>query len=459
MQQDPSFLRKLLKYDVPGPRYTSYPTVPVWKTDFHEKDYVGIIGERQGLSEGVPLSLYVHVPYCETQCYFCGCNAVANPTRRGVGDYIHALESEICRIAAVYQRKGPLVQVHFGGGSPNYLTEREMDAVWTAIEAHFEVLPDAEVSIEIDPRAATPDQLAYLRDRGFNRMSFGVQDFNVDVQRTIGRIQPFELTRNVFDACRRLQFDSINIDLVYGLPKQDARSFVETLARINELKPDRIAVFNYAHLPQLRPFQRRFRESDLPAPDEKLKIFLATHDNFLKQGYVQVGMDHFAKPNDELCRAMKERSLHRNFQGYTTKAGCRLLGIGATAISDLGDCYAQNEKRLPAYVEQAGRGSLPIVRGMRLSEEDVLRRAVIHTLMCHFFLDKTAIEERYSINFDAYFRTEIGRLAAFVEDRMVELDGKAIRVLDAGKLVIRNMCMVFDAYLTGKDGAVFSRTV
>src|SRR6202041_3031403 len=390
----------LEKYNRPGPRYTSYPTAPVWKEDFGPDDLENCYARAEELA--TPLSLYMHIPFCENLCLFCACTVSIQKDKKVAIPYLDALKREIDHVATKVSRKRPVIQFHWGGGTPTYLSVAQMEDLFQYTHDRFSFAPDAEIGIEVDPRVTSRAQLESLWRLGFNRLSMGIQDFQPKVQETIHRVQPYEMTRDLIIAARELGFESLNVDLIYGLPFQTAESFKDTIDKTLTLAPDRVAMFSYAHVPWLKKQQGSF-ETHLPEGMEKFRIFRAGLERFLGAGYLYIGMDHFARPGDELAVAQKNRTLHRNFQGYTTKAGADLYGMGVSAISSIGAAYAQNRREVPAYQETIGTRGIATMRGYRLSADDLLRRAVIGRLLCHTVIPKHEIEREFSINFDEYF--------------------------------------------------------
>lgn len=450
----------LRKYDRPGPRYTSYPTAPVWKTDFTAQDYQQAIG-RSNRQPAKPLSLYFHIPFCEMLCYFCGCSTIISRDKGKAADYIDVLGSEIELLGSLFPRNRKVVQLHFGGGTPSSLTPAQNRVLFSRINQSFDVdYQEGEISIEIDPRHASDDYLETIRELGVNRISMGVQDFDPAVQKAVNRIQPVDLTERVYRKVRDLGFHSINIDLIYGLPFQTVKGFEKTLDEIIRLSPDRLAIFNYAHVPWLKKHMVLIREEDLPRLEVKFELMELIGEKLTGAGYVYIGMDHFAKPDDELTRAQANRTLYRNFQGYTTKAEADLVGIGVTSISMVGDVYAQNQKGLPDYQSQVVEGKLPIHRGYRLSKDDQMRRAVITRIMCDLEIDRKHVLDAFGESFDQYFAVEIGSLGEFAGDGLLEIDPDRIRLTPLGRIFMRNIAMVFDIYLrNAPKGPLFSRTL
>ncbi len=449
----------IAKYDQSGPRYTSYPTAVQFHEGFGNADYARIA--RASNESGRPLSLYFHIPFCDTICFYCACNKVATKDRSKAQEYLDRLYREIALQAELYDDDRPVVQLHWGGGTPTFISHEQMRELMKVTGEHFRLLPNdqGEYSIEIDPREATAETVALLREIGFNRMSLGVQDFDPLVQQAVNRIQSQEETMAVLEAARREGFRSVSIDLIYGLPHQSRERFERTLDRIIEVGPDRLSVFNYAHLPQIFKPQRRIDAAELPPPEEKLAILHMTAQKLADAGYVYIGMDHFARPDDELAVAQREGTLYRNFQGYSTHADCDLIGLGITSIGMVGNCYAQNLKELESYYQRIDAGELAVFRGLELTLEDELRRDVITRLICNFVLDFASVEQRWNIDFHEHFADELARLEEMAADGLLELDDKGIRVLPVGRMLIRNICMVFDAYLKQAQGQRFSRVI
>jgi len=423
----------LEKYNRPGPRYTSYPTAPVWKDDFGPDDLEKYYACAEQLA--TPLSLYMHIPFCENLCLFCACTVSIQKDKKVAVPYLDALKHEIDHVAKRVSRKRPVIQFHWGGGTPTYLSVAQMEDLFQYAHDRFSFAPDAEIGIEVDPRVTSRAQLESLWRLGFNRLSMGIQDFQPKVQETIHRVQPYEIG-----------FQSINIDLIYGLPYQTADSFRATIDQALTLLPDRVAMFSYAHVPWLKKQQGSF-EAHLPEGMEKFRIFRAGLEKFLSAGYLYIGMDHFARPGDELAIAQQNRTLHRNFQGYTTKAGADLYGMGVSAISSIGEAYAQNRREVPAYESTVATRGIATMRGYRLSADDVLRRAVIGRLLCHTVIPKHEVEAEFGVDFDEYFAPELLRLESAREEGLVVLSPEDIRVTPLGRIFIRNIAMTFDRYL------------
>jgi oxygen-independent coproporphyrinogen-3 oxidase len=446
----------LEKYNQPGPRYTSYPTAPEWDEGFGEPDLLAVF--READSRRAPLSLYFHLPFCQSLCLYCGCNVVISKNHEVSISYLDHLKREIDWVSREVSSSRSTEQLHWGGGTPTFLSPAQIEDLFAYIRARFSFSSDAEISVEIDPRVTAEDHLIALRRTGFNRVSLGIQDFDPLVQKTVHRIQPFDDTRSLFDQCRALGFESINVDLIYGLPHQTSESFSETVDKIIAINPDRIALFSYAHVPWMKKQQGSFARF-LPEGMEKFRIFTSAIDRFTCAGYRYIGLDHFARPDDEICRAQEERTLHRNFQGYTTKAGCDLYGMGVSSISGLEDAYAQNQRDLAGYYRAIEEGRSPVMRGLRVSREDKLRRSVINRILCHCSVVKREVERDFDICFDDYFASELDRLTELEADGLVRLSSDRIEVAPLGRIFIRNIAMVFDAYLSADRQRVFSKTL
>jgi len=449
----------LEKYNRPGPRYTSYPTAPVWKDDFGPDDLENYY--VQANTAAAPVSLYMHLPFCENLCLFCACNVSIQKNKNVTIPYLEALKREIDHVSSRISKKRAVTQFHWGGGTPTYLTPTQMEDLFGYASEHFTFAADAEIGIEIDPRVTSRAHLESLRRLGFNRLSMGIQDFQPKVQETIHRVQPYEMTRDLILAARELGFESLNVDLIYGLPYQTAESFRSTIDKTVTLAPDRVAMFSYAHVPWLKKQQGSF-QMYLPEGMEKFRIFRTGLEHFLDAGYVYIGMDHFALPGDELAIAQKNRTLHRNFQGYTTKAGADLYGMGVSAISSVAGAYAQNLKEVPAYQSTVASRGIATARGYKLSEDDVLRRAVISRLLCHTVIPKHEIEQQFAISFDEYFGPELEHLNDSRDEGLVILEPDQIRVTPLGRIFIRNVAMVFDRYLREQQmdqRPLFSKTL
>lgn len=448
------------KYDKPGPRYTSYPTAPQFNSSFTSEKYLDEIIRTNNESNPPELSLYYHLPFCDTLCYFCGCNMIITRNRDRIKDYIKYLKNEIDLLRTYIVDGRKVAQLHWGGGTPTHLDPDEISDLIAYINKNFEMKKDAEEGCEIDPRGLTKDHLAALRNGGFNRISMGVQDFDEKVQKAVNRVQPEEMTRQVVSWVKELGFQSINLDLIYGLPFQSSESFAKTVDAILDISPDRVAVFNYAHVPWMKKHMALIKEEDLPRPEEKLQILKMTIEKLTGAGYEFIGMDHFAKPDDELAVALKEKKLYRNFQGYSTHAGTDLYGMGITSISQIGKCYSQNVKKEKEYFNLIEEGTFPIERGFYLSDDDLLRRHVITKVMCDFELDFESVEKQFGIEFNKYFESSLKGVAEFIDDGLIKLSDRSLEVTNMGRMLVRNIAMNFDAYLERKDSnARYSRTV
>ncbi|MEJ2455005.1 MAG: oxygen-independent coproporphyrinogen III oxidase [Candidatus Thiodiazotropha sp.] len=438
------------KYDQSGPRYTSYPTAVQFHEGFDEESYKRVL--RESNEGGSPLSLYFHIPFCDTICFYCACNKVATKDRSMAADYLSRVYEELRMQSALIDPSRVVTQLHWGGGTPTFISHDEMRELVAQTRKYFTLLDDdsGEYSIEIDPREAKGDTVKLLRELGFNRMSLGVQDFDARVQKAVNRIQTKQETLSVLQAARDEGFRSMSIDLIYGLPFQSVESFSSTLDQILEVDPDRLSIFNYAHLPERFKPQRRINEEQLPPAQEKLDILQMTIDKLSSAGYVYIGMDHFAKPEDELVKAQENGTLYRNFQGYSTHSDCDLIGIGVTSIGMVGPSYAQNMRSLDEYYQRIDSGRLPIFKGIELTRDDQIRRDVITRLICHFSLKIPDFEARWGINFAEYFATELAKLEGMQQDGLVEIANNSISVKPRGRLLIRNICMQFDAYLNSQ---------
>jgi oxygen-independent coproporphyrinogen-3 oxidase len=449
----------LARYNRPGPRYTSYPTAPIWNDSFGPADLEKV--HEQAERAQTPVSLYMHIPFCESLCLFCACNVVIQKNKSVAPPYLDVLKRETERISRSISKSRPVVQFHWGGGTPTYLTPAQIEDLFGFARDRFHFAPDSEIGIEVDPRVTSRAHLETLRKLGFNRLSMGIQDFQEEVQQAVHRIQPFEMTRDLLLAARELGFDSINVDLIYGLPYQTPASFSHTVDQIIGLAPDRIALFSYAHVPWLKKQQGSF-VGHLPEGMVKFEIFRTGLLKFVEAGYLYIGMDHFAKPGDELAISQQNRTLHRNFQGYTTKAGADLYGMGITAISGIQNAYAQNYRDIPSWEKAVAERGLATMRGYHLSNEDRLRRAVISRLLCHTVVLKDEISREFAINFDEFFADELRRFETFREDGLVLLNRKEIRATWLGRIFIRNLAMIFDPYLEKQQLAskpLFSKTL
>ncbi len=447
------------RYNRPGPRYTSYPTAPVWTDSFGPNEYETAIALAD--QKRSPVSLYMHLPFCESLCLFCACNVIIRKDKSGTPPYLDILKKETAHIARGVSPDRQVAQFHWGGGTPTYLSPEQIEDLFGFTRERFTFAPDAEIGIEVDPRVTTREHLETVRRMGFNRLSMGVQDFKEEVQKAVHRIQPYEQTRDLIQTARQLGFDSINVDLIYGLPYQTADSFAHTVEQIVGLSPDRIAMFSYAHVPWLKKQQGSF-VAHLPEGMKKFDIFRSGLLKFLEAGYLYIGMDHFAKENDELAVSQRNRTLHRNFQGYTTKAGADLYGMGITAISGIQETYAQNYRDIPSWEKAVSERGIATMRGYRLSPDDVIRREVISRLLCHTVIVKDEISKQFDINFDEYFAPELARLKTPEADGLVVINDKEIRTAWLGRIFIRNLAMVFDPYLEKQhldSKPLFSKTL
>jgi oxygen-independent coproporphyrinogen-3 oxidase len=439
----------ITKLSQSGPRYTSYPTADRFQGDFGYSQFLEAVAGLRMRRSRRPLSLYIHIPFCDTVCYYCGCNKIVTKDHSKAAVYLGYLKQEIDMQGRLFDGMGQIEQLHFGGGTPTYLSDKQMGDLMAHLHANFDFADDAhgEYSIEIDPRTVSVERVHSLRAQGFNRISLGVQDFDPDVQKAVNRIQPEAETRAVMDAARAAGYRSISIDLIYGLPKQTMASMTQTLDKVIDASPDRIALYNYAHLPHIFKPQRRIADADMPTPAVKLELLAMCIQRLCDAGYIYIGMDHFAKPDDELAVAQRQGRLQRNFQGYSTRAESELISCGVSAISAVGATYSQNEKTLDAYYARLDDGVLPITRGIKMDNDDLLRRMVIGKLMCNFELSLSSIEQGFPIKFRQYFAAELQKLKAFEDDGLLTVDDEWISVTPKGRLLIRNICMVFDRYL------------
>ena len=454
-------LQLLKKYSKPGPRYTSYPTAPIFSDQFKAGSYHDEIVRTNSEDDQAPLSIYVHLPFCDTLCYFCGCTMKITHHRSNISEYNKYVKKEVDLVAPLVNKNRKTVQLHWGGGTPSYLEPEEILDLGNYFKERFNYDDDIEAGVEIDPRGLTLGHMQAFREIGFNRVSMGVQDFNLKVQEAVNRVQPESITRDGVNWSRQLGFGSINLDLIYGLPFQTLESFADTVDKIIDISPDRIAVFNYAHVPWLKSHQKVIDEKTLPSPEEKLEIFKMTIEKLIAAGYWNIGMDHFAKPEDELCISQKNKTLYRNFQGYSTKAGCDLYGFGMSAIGHFRETYQQNTKKIPEYYKMLDGGSLATHAGYRMTADDHIRKEVIMRIMCDMELDKKQIEKQFGIVFDQYFSKGLNKLKSIEQDGLVSLSPGKITVEGVGRLVVRNIAMCFDAYLETmeKEKPIFSKTV
>lgn len=457
---DPAVVQR---FDRPGPRYTSYPTAVEFHDGIGDETYRQHLAAADRAPGGEPLSLYVHIPFCAKHCSYCGCHVIATPKREIAGEYLSYLGKELERVAALLPSRRRLAQMHWGGGTPTYLEPAQLEELYALVSRQFELLPDAERAIEVDPRITTTAHLEALAGLGFNRLSFGVQDFTPAVQEAIGRGQTFEQTRDLMASARRVGFaDGINLDLVYGLPLQTEETFRASLDRVVELRPDRLAIYSFAYVPWIRPNQKRIDQAALPHREAKMALYFAALEKLLDAGYEPIGMDHFALPEDELARAARAGRLDRNFMGYTVKPTSTMIAFGVSGIGEVEGGFFANEKKLSRYYEALDAGRLPIERGYELDADDRIRQFVIRQLMCNFRVGKRAVAERFGIDFDTYFASALAGLDEVLAEGFVSVDAEAVTVEPAGRLFVRNVCMAFDRYLEAKregNRPVFSRTV
>jgi oxygen-independent coproporphyrinogen-3 oxidase len=448
----------LNKYDISGPRYTSYPTADRFVEAFTEDAYKLALQNRRSVAAVSPLSIYVHIPFCESLCFFCACNKIVTKHHERSAEYLSYLNREIDLHIEHLGTGQTISQLHLGGGSPTFFSDDELSDLMSMLKRNFVFAPGGEYSIEVDPRTVNEQRLKHLADLGFNRLSFGVQDFDPEVQKAVHRIQPAEQVFSLVDAARRLKFESVNVDLIYGLPMQTPESFNRTLAQVVELRPNRIALYGYAHLPERFKPQRRISEYELPAAQDKITMLASALSAFIKAGYVYVGMDHFALPDDDLAIAKRQGRLHRNFQGYSTQPDCDLISLGVSAIGRVGATYSQNAKTIEEYFDHLNHGRFPVVRGLALSRDDVIRRAVIMAIMCQGSLQYEAIELAYMVDFKTYFAPELEQLKTLQSTGMLILEEGGMQVTDTGWFFVRAVAMVFDRYLqTDRNRARFSK--
>ena len=450
---------KFTKYSKPGPRYTSYPTALEFGEEYKYDEYINKLKNKD---TSRPISLYFHLPFCRNACYFCGCNVVFTSKEDKMLRYVEYLKKELKILSGCLDCNREVIQMHFGGGTPTFFSAEQLEIIINEIKIYFpNFVENAEISCEIDPRHINEDQMRVMSEAGFNRVSFGIQDFNEKVQIAVHRIQPYEVTKAAMDLARKYNMLSVNTDLIYGLPFQTLETFKETLELALTLNPDRFAVFNYAHVPWLKKTMRKIDETTLPLPDEKLQIMQYTIDFFTSHGYKMIGMDHFAKPEDDLFKAIKTGELHRNFQGYTTRGGADLIGVGLTSIGEGQDYYAQNFKDMKSYEKAIDEGKLPFEKGILLNEDDKIRKFVVMELMSNFKLDIKRFESLYNVNFKEYFADAIETLKPFEEDELLTISDDSIVCSETGTLLIRNIAMAFDAYMKkhAASSKTFSKTV
>ena len=448
----------LKKYDVSGPRYTSYPTADRFVEAFTQDAYMLALEQRRAIAATQPLSIYVHIPFCESLCFFCACNKIVTKHHERSAEYLRYLNREIDLHIEHLGAGQTISQLHLGGGSPTFFSDEELAELMSMLKRNFVFAPGGEYSIEVDPRTVNEQRLKHLADLGFNRLSFGVQDFDPEVQKAVHRIQPAEQVFSLVEAARRYQFESVNVDLIYGLPMQTPESFKRTLAQVVELRPNRIALYGYAHLPERFKPQRRISEYELPAAADKITMLGSALKAFIDAGYVYVGMDHFALPDDDLAIAKRQGRLHRNFQGYSTQPDCDLISLGVSAIGRVGATYSQNAKTIEEYYDHLNHGRFPVVRGLALSRDDIVRRAVIMAIMCQGALEYEAIELAYMLDFKSYFADEMEALKALEKTDMLVLEEDGLQVTDTGWFFVRAVAMVFDKHLqTDRNRARFSK--
>ena len=449
------------RYDTFGPRYTSYPTAVQFTTDYDDEDYRRWVKYSNENPIPSPLSLYLHIPFCDTICYYCGCSKVITKDKTKAAPYIKLLKHEIKLQGALFAKDRKVTQIHWGGGTPTFLSDEEIKEIIDCIRENFNVVDDSEVEfgIEVDPRTVDQQRLKSLSEMGFNRISFGVQDFDPAVQEAVNRVQSTDEIKQHIDDARNFGFKSINIDLMYGLPKQTVASFTETLDTTIKLNPDRLAVYNYAHLPEMFKPQRRINEDELPSAEEKLNILQLCIDKLQDAGYVYIGMDHFAKKTDDLVTAQREGSLQRNFQGYSTHADCDMIAMGITAISQVGDNYGQNVRTIEEYESYLKQNRIPVFRGIELEADDVLRREVINQLMCNNSLDIEQLERRWRIDFKSYFKSSLEGLQQMADDGLLKISNTKLTITATGRLLARSICMQFDRYLQEQSNKRFSKVI
>ena len=456
---DAQLIRKLSQQ---GPRYTSYPTADRFSGAFGHRGFLDVVAGLRQRTPARPLSLYLHIPFCDTVCYYCACNKIVTRDRSKAVTYLSYLKREIAMQGQLFAGMNGIEQLHLGGGTPTYFSDAQMDELMAHLRRWFSFAPDhvGEYSIEVDPRTVTRERVFRLRAQGFNRISLGVQDFDPDVQKAVNRMQPEAETIAIIEAARDARFRSVSIDLIYGLPKQSVATMEQTLAKVISASPDRVAIYNYAHLPHLFKPQRRIAEADMPSSETRLDMLALCIRRLTEAGYVYIGMDHFARPTDDLAVAQRDGLLHRNFQGYSTHAESDMVACGVSAISAVDASYSQNVKTLDAYYERLDRDELPIERGIKLDRDDVLRRAVIQMLMCDFELQVGPLEQAHGIDFQGYFATELGKLALLAADGLLTIEPGRLKVTPKGRLLIRNICMVFDRYLNPMAEPLrYSRTI
>ena len=449
------------KYDRPGPRYTSYPTVPVWTDSVGSDTYSNAL-DSASQNKDEPLSLYLHLPFCKKRCYFCACNVFIPRRPEQITKYVATLLTEIHRVAERLAPRNKVMQLHFGGGTPTYLSVDTFGQVMDALEKRFVFMDDAELSIEVDPRVTTKAHLTFLAERGFNRISMGVQDFDLAVQKSIGREQSYDLTKRCIEYAREKGFKSVNLDLIYGLPKQTVEKFRETVKRTIELKPDRLAVYSFAFLPSLVGNQKLIKKEQLPSPEVKYELSKAAFELFTAHGYCNIGMDHYALPDDELRVAQQEGRLMRNFMGYTVSKATDLIGIGISAIGLVNNTFVQNNAEMDGYLDSINSGGFATKRGLIMSEDDLIREYIIAQIMCNFTLNADQLKENFNVSFSEYCKNEISKLDTFIDDGLLVINERGLHVTDFGRGFVRNIAMIFDAYIkapTADKPLTFSRTI
>ncbi len=449
----------LSKYDLAGPRYTSYPTAPQFHESFSDQDFMAAVTRSNQSAR--PLSLYIHIPFCEALCFYCGCNKVVTNNKARAQPYLDSVAKEIANASRLFDGNRMVKQLHWGGGTPTFISDDEMFELMKVTRTHFKLLDDdsGEYSIEVHPGKVSGKTMGHLRNLGFNRVSMGVQDFDPNVQLAVNRFNSRQEVQALINDLRSQDYHSISMDLIYGLPKQTLKSVDETLAQVIDLSPDRLSLFNYAHMPHLFKSQELIKADDLPSPLQKLELLHMAIERLQDAGYVYIGMDHFAKPNDSLVIAQQQGKLQRNFQGYSTHGDCDLLAFGVSAISAFGDCYVQNAKNLLDYQARIHNQEHARIRGLQLSEEDIIRKDAINQLICHFELNFDLLSQGHGINAREYFSNELAELRPMVDDGLVQIGAQSIKVLDAGRLLIRRICMVFDAYLKSSEQIRYSKVI
>ncbi len=454
-------LELLRKYDRPGPRYTSYPTVPIWTQKISAANYEEALSNAASESD-TPLAIYCHIPFCKRRCYYCGCNTVVTKQRSRIDAYVETLTSEVEQVSTRLNGRRQVSQLHLGGGTPTIVDCKGLEVLLSDLSDHFEFLPNCEKSIEVDPRVTGIEQLEFLAENGFNRISIGTQDFNPEVQKAVGRVQPEEMVRSILENSRRLGFKGVNIDLIFGLPLQTVDSFRETIQRTIALRPDRVAVYSFAYLPQAMPHQTKINKEDLPETETKYRLFATAIEEFTGAGYRQIGMDHFALPDDELSLAQEDGRLHRNFMGYTVQSAPDMIGLGMSSIGYVDNAFFQNYSKLDSYETNVRERGLATYRGIKLTQDDLIRQFVISSLMCNFILKFDDLKAKFGVDYGKYLEDEHLRLDDFVADGLLSVDSDALRITPIGRTFVRNIAMTFDSYLDANGeakGVRFSRTI